>query len=175
MSKKEKASQFILKVPAGIKMPAGITGYEVPAQPSGGQHSETPLRETVPPALMSAPGAASAPVSADAPALAHTPTPTPTRAPKPEVKVTESYLSAKLRQSERGGRPKSVPAPALDVDNRMADMWQEMEDQISFKAPKGAQLPADFLRNMGLDGETIMISPRAIEALKAMLGGKKNG
>lgn len=143
MSTKEKVPQFILKVPAGLKMPAGT------------QISQAPVRETAPPALVSAPA--------------------PAPAPQPEVKVTESYLSAKLRQRERGGQPKSMPAPVGNYDTQMADMWREMEDQISFKAPKAAQLPADFLRSMGLEGETILISPRAVEALKDILGGKKNG
>lgn len=173
MSTKAKGPQFILKVPAGMKMPAGISGQEVPTQAARPQKSEAPARETMPAAPARVPVQASE--QAFEQAFEQAPAPVSSPAPQPQAKITESYLSAKLRQSERKERPKSLPGSSFDNDGQMAGMWREMEERIAYKAPQASKLPADFLRSMGLEGETILISPRAVEALKGMLGGKKNG
>lgn len=92
--------------------------------------------------------------------------------------MKESYLVAKLRkqEEERKERRQRQPSGSKGGFNElmMENMWQEMEEQISYNVPRAKELPTDFLNSIGLSGEQVLISPRAAQALRELLGGKKN-
>ncbi|HEX3031690.1 MAG TPA: hypothetical protein VHS59_05535 [Bacillota bacterium] len=152
MSRKEKGPQFILKVPSGVTVPPEVTTQPEPETKQGSAEPEAPSSQA---AELSLPG--------------------PEPASQPEVKITESYLAKKLRVSEQAGTGKPTQSIVPDEDTRMADMWQEMENQIHFKVPKAAKLPGELLQSLDMEGETILASPKAVEVLKGLSGGKKNG
>lgn len=102
----------------------------------------------------------------------------PVQEPEDNFGIKESYLSAKLRRQEAsrsghksGSRPSTASVHGLN-QQQMDQMWREMEDQISYNVLQSKELPQDFLQSIGISGERVMISPKAIAALKQMMEGK---
>lgn len=97
---------------------------------------------------------------------------------KQTIVLKDSYLSAKLRKQEaekQQNRPRKSPGTFGGINELMMEnMWKDMEQQISYDVPQGKEIPRDFLDSIGISGEHVMISPRAIAALREILGGKKN-
>ncbi|MHB9010397.1 MAG: hypothetical protein ACYC3E_00180 [Carboxydocellales bacterium] len=100
------------------------------------------------------------------------------KANQPAIILKDSYLSAKLRQQELekqqppNRQRKSSGNFGSINELMMENMWQEMEQQISFGVPSGKEIPKNFLDSMGVSGEQVMISPKAVAALREILGGK---
>ncbi len=162
------------KLPAGLELPTRIKPTPVPRVEL----------ETIVSAKPIAQNAATVPepkVEATIPAPIVAPAIEPlVQEPRAEPSIKESYLSSKLRMQEAarksnktGGRPSTASVHGLN-QQQMDQMWREMEDQISYTVLQGKELPQDFLDSIGLSGEQVMISPRAIAALKQMMEGKKH-
>lgn len=81
----------------------------------------------------------------------------------PGLVAKDGYLLAKMRGNE-------VPA----VDTRLDELEKKLSEGGQ-RAPKALELPADFLKSIGLGGSQVLISPKAAGALRTILEGKKNG